>query len=286
MRSSQPKLKATKTPSITTTTGKRSRRASKVLNVTTPASARQTTKGLGAYEGPIYVLEQIYEAAQALPALTSETHQFTTPVQSYRVSGSDKVGRDKVATVPSVDITFFKETGEFGVEWRFDGALVFAPSQLRDGENPAGVELLASEAGRQRLGEIIKEATAPWFTRRLMGLDVTSGFMRGDNLVAVVSLIVVNEQVAQFVDLQEALAPALEHLIHEVEQVVRKRSGDTLPVRTAIERARIALERVQAAASTDWQKAMWRAGEELLARLEAVARKVRGPLRPSKNELN
>lgn len=243
--------------------------------------------------GPIYILPQVYEGARRLFERRPETPSFTTSVNSYKLV-DDRIGPNgEVAMVPLLDITFVEDTP---AHWWFDNALAFIDGELYDGPRPVQAVLLDTEQGRKRLSEIIVaqiRSEQPWFAEKLTHFRVKSGFQRGDNLIVVVSLALVDEQEKEFGEIVQALQEAEGQASIAMATAALTPGSKTPPIRRAIALARIALASVQAAAETDRQKALaqralgyekkWRRDEESLDRIEA---RNQGLLLPIMNQRN
>jgi hypothetical protein len=212
------------------------------------------------------VLSQIVRAARRLLERRPDTRVFTTAVNSLKLV-DDRIGvNGEVALVPLVDVRFVEDHPS---QWYFDGEVAFILGDLYDGPRRVGAEAFETNEARDRLAEIIVETMDPWLRSVLGHFSVSGGIQRGDNLIAKVSLSVIDKQDEAFGELVRALQ-------HADGQVSLQRT------RAAIAAAREALARVEKAAETSRQKRLakralgyeehWKRIEESLTRIEALDR--------------
>ncbi len=156
-------------------------------------------------KGEIYDLSQIVQAAQKLLRQRPQTRIFTTTVNSKK-DVDDRIGvNGDVAQVPLVDVQFVEDRAS---QWYFDGEIVHIVGDLYDGRNRVGGEIFETKEGRARLAEIIVETMDPWLRSVLGHFSVKSGVQRGDNLIANVSLSIIDKQEEAFGELVDALQQA------------------------------------------------------------------------------
>jgi hypothetical protein len=230
------------------------------------------------YSGPAYMLEMIYEAAEDLFARRPETHRFAASVYSRKsIDVEVKPGRP-VALIPEIDVTFTAD----GARWWFDGSIAFIVGELRDGNRPVSHDTFATESGRERLARIIVEQINqenPGFAEKLVHFKVKSGFQRANNLIALVSLALIDRQEHDFGALAIALQKADGQISIQTSRVALGLDDlDPRAARESIAAARELLAKVLAAAETPRQKRLaervggyerhWRSWEESLARIE------------------
>ena len=224
-------------------------------------------------KGAIYVLSQIVQAAHRLLERRPQTRIFITAVNSLK-DVDDRIGvNGEVALVPLVDVRFVEDRPS---QWYFDGEIAFILGDLYDRPKRVGAETFETKERRDRLAEIIVESMDPWFRSVLGHFSVRSGVQRGDNLIAKISLSVIDKQEQAFGELVVAL---------------QKTDGQVSlqMARAAIAAAREALAHVQDAAETPRQKKLakralgheehWKRIEKSLTRMEALDRGVFLPVR-------
>jgi hypothetical protein len=265
--------------SIAEKMGKRPRGAANILN-RIEASRLGANESNSSSSGFAYMLRHLYEGALQLFEHRPEAHEFVASVYSRERVDTRVMTNGEIATVPLVDITFVENRP---AHWWFEGAVAFIEGELYDGEEPVRSQLLETEEGRIRIGEIIVahiRSEQAWFAERLTQFQVKSGSQRQDNLIVVVSLELIDEEENKFV----ALVSAFQHAEAEASIAIAKGALDiergTTHRRTAIATARASLALVVDGAETPQQKALaercmaleetWKRDEESLDRIEAM----------------
>ncbi len=234
---------------------------------------KQVSEASRPAKGEIYALSQIAEAVDQLFEARPQTRVFTTQVGSLKAVDARVDVSEQVALIPLVDVQLIEDAPG---RWDFVGDVAFIVGELYDGPNLLDGKAFETKEGRDRFARAVEASLHPRLGSVLEHLSIRSGTQRGENLIATVSLTLIDERDDAFFHLVDALQEA-DHAV------------STQRSKSSIEHARAALAQVQHAAETPRQvkiadralryEERWKRFEETVVRMVGLARGVPVSLR-------